>query len=75
APMQILSFDLRPDTPQWNKAVEDNILILKADFPKLPAGPHTIHIYRVDGNVVLERLVLDAGGLRPSYLGPPETAQ
>ena len=75
APMQTLSFDLRPDTPQWNKAVEDNILILKADFPKLPAGPHTIHIYRVDGNVVLERLVLDTGGLRPSYLGPPETAQ
>ncbi|HWU50064.1 MAG TPA: glycosyl hydrolase 115 family protein [Asticcacaulis sp.] len=75
APMQTLSFDLRPDTPQWNKAVEDNILILKAAFPQLKAGPHTIHIYRIDGNVVLERLVVDTGGLKPSYLGPLETAR
>ncbi|MGN6423198.1 MAG: glycosyl hydrolase 115 family protein [Asticcacaulis sp.] len=75
APMQTLNFDLRPDTPQWNKAVEDNIIVLKAKFAKLNAGNHTIHIYRIDGNVVLERLVLDTGGLKPSYLGPPETAR
>ena len=27
----------------------------------------------LDPGVVLDRVVLDAGGLRPSYLGPPET--
>lgn len=74
-PMQTLSFDLKPDAPDWNKAVMDNIVVLKAAFPKLAAGRHTIHVYRIDGNVVLERLALDLGGMPPSYLGPPETAR
>ena len=72
-PAQTLSFNLIPDKPDWNAAVEDNILVLKAPFPGLAAGKHTVKIYRLDGNVVLERLVLDTGGLKPSYLGPPES--
>jgi hypothetical protein len=71
---QTLIFDLKPDTPQWNQAVKDNILILPASFNSLKAGKHTIKVFRIDGNVVLERLVLDTGGLKPSYLGPPESA-
>jgi hypothetical protein len=74
-PVQILSYDLKPDTPDWNQAVKDNIVILKAVFQSLKPGPHTVKIFRIDGNVVLERLVVDTGGLKPSYLGPPETAQ
>jgi hypothetical protein len=27
----------------------------------------------VDAGVVLEKIVIDCGGLNPSYLGPPET--
>jgi hypothetical protein len=73
-PSQTLSFDLKPDTPEWNRAVSDNIVILKAPFKNLKAGKHTIKVFRIDGNVVLERLVLDTGGLKPSYLGPPESA-
>ncbi len=73
-PVQTLTFDLKPDTPEWNQAVKDNILILKAPFNGLKAGKHTIKVFRIDGNVVLERLVLDTGGLKPSYLGPPESA-
>jgi hypothetical protein len=72
-PAQTLSFDLKPDTPQWNQAVKDNILILPASFNSLKPGKHTIKVFRIDGNVVLERLVLDTGGLKPSYLGPPES--
>jgi len=72
---QTLTFDLKPDTPEWNQAVKDNIVILKAPFKGLKAGKHTIKVFRIDGNVVLERLVLDTGGLKPSYLGPPESAR
>jgi hypothetical protein len=74
-PVQTLTFDLKPDTPEWNQAVKDNIVILNAPFKALKAGKHTIKVFRIDGNVVLERLVLDTGGLKPSYLGPPESAR
>jgi len=73
-PMQTLSFDLKPDAPEWNQAVQDNIVILKTPFKGLKAGKHTLKVFRIDGNVVLERLVLDTGGLQSSYLGPPESA-
>ncbi len=71
---QVLSFNLDPEAKgAWDKAVSDNIVVLKASFGGLKAGPHTIKVFRVDGNVVLEKLVLDTGGLKPSYLGPPES--
>lgn len=37
------------------------------------AGPHVLRIYMVDPGVVLDKIVLDAGGVRPSYFGPRET--
>jgi hypothetical protein len=36
-------------------------------------GAHVLRIYMVDAGVVLDKIVLDAGGLRPSYFGPQET--
>jgi hypothetical protein len=71
---QVLSFNLDPEEKgAWDKAVSDNIVVLKAPFAGLKAGAHTIKVFRIDGNVVLEKLVLDTGGLKPSYLGPPES--
>ena len=32
------------------------------------AGAHTLKIYMVDPGVLLEKIVIDNGGLRPSYL-------
>jgi len=37
------------------------------------AGSHLLKIYMIDPGVVLDKIVIDAGGVRPSYLGPPET--
>jgi hypothetical protein len=34
-------------------------------------GEHVLKFWRVDAGVVLEKLVIDAGGVTPSYLGPP----
>ncbi len=42
---------------------------VKLDAP----GAHVLRIYMLDPGVVLDKIVLNTGGLRPSYLGPPET--
>jgi hypothetical protein len=36
-------------------------------------GAHVLRIYMLDPGVVLDKMVLNTGGQRPSYLGPPET--
>jgi hypothetical protein len=72
-PAETLSFDLRPDKPDWNAAVSNNIHILSLPVKGLPAGRHTIKVYRIDGNVVLERVVLETAEVTLTYLGPPES--
>jgi len=57
----------------WNKAVADNILRLFSTHHIDKAGSHTLKFWYVDPGVVLQKLVIDCGGVKPSYLGPPES--
>lgn len=58
----------------WEKAVSDNVRHAIANLAVQSPGAHTLKVWMVDPGVVIEKLVLDCGGLQPSYLGPPETA-
>ncbi|MBX6365666.1 MAG: glycosyl hydrolase 115 family protein, partial [Gemmatimonadetes bacterium] len=66
---------LGPDTSNaaWEKAVSDNIRVLVTHHHLTAPGPHVLKFWMVDPGVVLQKLVIDAGGVRPSYLGPPES--
>jgi hypothetical protein len=57
----------------WSENVLDNTTTAETTHAVAQAGAHVLHIYMIDPGVLLEKIVVDAGGLRPSYLGPPET--
>jgi hypothetical protein len=57
----------------WNKWVAENIVIKVTAHKLLKAGTHIVKFWMVDPGVVLQKIVIDTGGLKPSYLGPEET--
>ena len=57
----------------WGQSVANNIKIFKTPFSFDKAGKHTIKYWMINPGVVLQKLVLDLGGLKQSFLGPPES--
>ncbi|MBV9124316.1 MAG: glycosyl hydrolase 115 family protein [Planctomycetes bacterium] len=72
-PPQIV--DILADGPYsaWNEAVAQNARIAKSSHMVAKSGYHTLKIWMVDPGVVLQKIIVDAGGLENSYLGPPES--
>ena len=67
--------DILEDSSQqaWETAVSDGVRRSVTTFNVAQPGPHRLRIYRVDPAVTLQKLIIDTGGLQPSYLGPPES--
>lgn len=64
------------DTPgkqAWAEAVRNNAVRLSAEMGDLNAGRHVVKIWRLDDNVVLQKVVLATVPVPPSYLGPTAT--
>lgn len=57
----------------WSRWVANNIIIKTTDHHISKPGKHVIKYWMVHPGVVLQKLVMDFGGVLPSYLGPPET--
>ncbi len=57
----------------WAEAVSDGVrrVIVPLTIPS--PGYHTLKVWAVDPAIVVEKLVVSHGLLRPSYLGPPES--
>jgi hypothetical protein len=76
---QILNMTSNPNPPDlnydsvWNKWVSDNINIQSLKLNLEKPGWHTFKFWMVDPGVVLQKIIIDTGGLKPSYLGPPES--
>ncbi|WP_377095041.1 glycosyl hydrolase 115 family protein [Mucilaginibacter boryungensis] len=64
--------DLNPKV--WDQAVSGNINIITTSHHVTKAGPHIIKVWMESPGAVLEKIVLGTGeGVKPSYLGPPES--
>lgn len=59
----------------WQRQVSDAVDVSTTQHELSAPGPHTLKFWMVDPGVVLQKLVIDAGTLRTSYLGPPASVR
>jgi hypothetical protein len=58
---------------QWERNTSDNVNRTSTVHVIDEPGVHTLSFWMVDPTVVLQKIVVDTGGLKPAYLGPPES--
>jgi len=61
------------NTEAWATSVRDSVRKSRSTHGIASPGYHTLNVWMVDPGVVLQKLVIDLGGVKPSYLGPPES--
>jgi hypothetical protein len=66
-------FDARNGNREWEESVRNAGRVVQSTHSLSGAGYHTLKIWMVDAAVVLQKIVVDLGGLKRSYLGPPES--
>lgn len=72
--LQVVSVNKQDNVNRvWESWVAANIIIKTTEHRLAKPGKHTIKYWMIDNGLVLQKGVLDAGGMKPSYLGPPET--
>jgi hypothetical protein len=72
-PVQTLRGADATDDRTWATNVVEHIEKLSTTIQVTTPGYHTLRVWKVDSSVAIDRIVIDTGGLRPSYLGPPES--
>lgn len=69
---QVVNFNghYRGELGQWQA---EAIIRSSTEHKVSSTGKHTFRFRALDPSIVLQKIVIDMGGVRPSYLGPPET--
>ncbi|HEX5399549.1 MAG TPA: glycosyl hydrolase 115 family protein, partial [Verrucomicrobiae bacterium] len=57
----------------WENAVSNGCRVSRTTHTIDKPGYHTLKFWMMDPGVVLEKIVVNTGGVKPSYLGPPES--
>jgi hypothetical protein len=63
----------RHSSTDWETAVKDSVREVKTSLTLAKPGYHTLKFWMVGPGVVLQKIVVDLGRVRASYLGPPES--
>jgi hypothetical protein len=57
----------------WERWVANSAIIKTSGHYIAKPGKHTIKFWMINPGPVLQKLVVDMGGVKQSFLGPPET--
>ncbi|WP_049631976.1 glycosyl hydrolase 115 family protein [Cellvibrio sp. pealriver] len=69
---QVVSLTADMSNATWEETVRTDVRVTRSTHKAITAGAHTLRIYSLDPGVTLQKIVIDTGGLLPSYLGPEE---
>ena len=69
----LVELDEKDGSTAWAQGVLDEVRVMSTKLKVPGPGTHTLHVFGVDAGIVLDKMVIDCGGLKPSYLGPVET--
>jgi hypothetical protein len=57
----------------WEESVKDGVRKVKSKHTITTPGAHRLKVWMVDPALVVQKIIVDCGGVKPSYLGPPES--
>ncbi|MBE3123378.1 MAG: glycosyl hydrolase, partial [Planctomycetes bacterium] len=72
---QVVNVHADESLAAWERAVADGVKVLTSRHTIERPGYHVLKFWAIDPGLVLQKLVVNTGGVRPSYLGPPESAR
>ena len=72
-PPQVMNALVHNSVEDWSTSVKDSVRRVTSEHTVTGMGYHTLKVCMVDPGVVIEKLVLNLGGVKPSNLGPPES--
>jgi hypothetical protein len=72
-PPQIINMHTDPTLQAWEGWVANNVNVEVSRHTIANPGEHVLKFWMVDAGVVLQKLVVETGEPKPSYLGPPES--
>jgi len=57
----------------WEETVKSGVRIGTSVHKVVKAGRNTLRIYALDSGVAIQKILVNTGGLKPSYLGPEQS--
>ncbi len=70
---QLVNIHKDNTTPGWDEWVANNIIVTQSKHTLKKPGQHVLKVWMVDPGVVVQKIVVETKGAKPSYLGPPES--
>ena len=70
-PPRLVALEDAQSGSAWAQGVLDEVREASVPLEVPKRGGHVLHVYGLQPGVVIDKLLIDLGGLTPSYLGPP----